>query len=719
VNPVFDLSSLFFLFLILCVAGATLAALLPRQPNRLVLAWIGSLSSLTILIMSGEVLLSGHSWQLQLWPVWSLGRLVLTMDRLSALFVFITGLVFLPVSIFSAPYLNLKKYVKRYSLKSFGIYYHLLLAAIVLVLVAGDALSFLFTWEAMSIFSYLLVNYEHEKAETTHSGYLMLSLSEAGTIAVVIAFFLLARAASGLDFPALRTAAAGMSAASGWAIFLLSFFGFGVKAGLVPTNIWLPRAHPAAPGNVSAILSGVILNLGLYGIVRFNADLLPVSNMGAGAIVLIVGSISALVGILYATIRNDLKEMLAHSSIENIGIITAGLGAGFIFRVAGFPALAGLAFIAAFYHMLNHSLYKALLFLGAGAVDYGAGERDLDRLGGLIRVMPQTGFFFLIGALSIAALPPFNGFVSEWLTLQTMLRSVELHSMGIKIIFAICAAALALTAALAVTCFVKAFAMGFLGVARSPKAGKALEVSRSMQTPMAILALCCLLCGILPTYIIPVLDNTIATFTHEHVVAELVPPFFTAPHGNAQFPQAFVSEFHDLGAQVGRTFLPGRGLVVLHRGTARNPVVFAMSTSYTFVVLIVLLLGSLVFFKVLTRIRQVVRGPAWAGGVRRLLPNMTYTATGFSNPVRVIFQAVFRPVIFDEMRETVAEHFLMAVKSQRQEVHILERTIFRPCASFGRSLAAWLGKIHSGSVNLYAAYILLSLVIVLIIQRLM
>ncbi len=714
-----DPKRLFFLFLILCGAGVVLAALLPRRANRVVLAWIGSLSSLTILWVGGAVLLSGQAWQVDLWNIWSLGPMVLKMDRLSALFVFIAGLVFLPVSIFSASYMNLPKYVKRYGFKSFGIYYHLLLAAIVLLLVAGDMLSFLLAWEAMSIFSYLLVNYEHEKEDTTKAGYLMLSLGEAGTIAVVLAFFLLARTATGLDFPALRAAAAGMGQASAWAIFLLSFFGFGVKAGLVPTNIWLPLAHPAAPSNVSAILSGVILNLGLYGIVRFNADLLPVKDIGAGAIVLIVGSISALVGILYAVIRNDMKEMLAHSSIENIGIITAGLGAGFIFRIAGLPALAGIAFIAAFYHLLNHSLYKALLFLGAGAVDYSAGERNMDRLGGLIRVMPWTSLFFLVGALSIAALPPFNGFVSEWLTLQTMLRSVELSSMGIKIIFALCAAALALTAALAVTCFVKAFAMSFLGLARSPKASKAVEVNRSMQAPMAILALCCLLFGILPTYVIPVLDNTIATFTHEHMVDELVPPFFTAPQGNARFPQEFVSEFHDLGAQVGRTFLPGQGLVVMHRGTEHNPVVYAMSTSYTFVVLILLMGGSLILFRVLTRSRKVDRGPVWAGGVRQLLPKMTYTATGFSNPVRVIFEAVFRPVIFDEMRETVAEHFLIAVKSQRQEVYILERTMFSPLARLGRWLAALLGKIHSGSVNLYAAYILISLGIVLIIQRLM
>jgi len=715
----FDLHRLFFLFLILCAAGVILAAVLPRRQNQAVLAWIGSLSSLAILIVSGNVLLSGHVWQLKLWNLLSLGNMILKMDRLSALFVFITGLVFLPVSIFSGQYMNLKKYVKRYSLRSFGIFYHLLFASIILLLVAGDVLSFLLTWEAMSIFSYLLVNYEHEKEETTRSGYLMLSLSEAGTLAAVLAFFLLGRTAAGLDFPSLKTAAAGMSEASRWAIFLLSFFGFGVKAGLVPTNIWLPRAHPAAPSNVSAILSGVILNLGLYGIVRLNADILPVSDVGAGALVLIVGTVSALVGILYATIRNDLKEMLAYSSIENMGIITASLGAGFIFRVAGLPVLAGIAFIAAFYHMLNHSLYKALLFLGAGAVDYSAGERNMDRLGGLIRVMPWTSLFFLVGALSIAALPPFNGFVSEWLTLQTMLQSVALHSMGIKIIFALCAAALALTAALAVTCFVKAFAMTFLGVARSQKASEAVEVTRSMRTPLGILAVCCLLFGILPTYIIPVLDDTIATFTHEHMVDELVPPFFTVTKGNAKFGEAFIAEFHDLGAQVGRDFIPGRGLVVLHRGTERNPVVFAMSTSYTFVVLILLLAGSIILIRILTRVRTVTRGPAWAGGVRQLFPNMTYTATGFSNPVRVIFQAVFRPLIFDEMKETVAEHFLIAVKSQRKEVYILERTVFSPGAKLAQSLATLLGRIHSGSVNLYAAYILIALAIVLVIQRLM
>ena len=308
----------------------------------------------------------------------------------------------------------------------------------------------------------------------------MLAMSEAGTLAAALAFFLL-RDARKLDFASLKAASTGMSETARWAVFLLSFFGFGVKVGLVPSNIWLPRAHPAATGNVSALLSGVILNLGLYGILRVNADMLPLNQAGPGIIVLIVGTISALVGILYATTENDMKKMLAHSSIENMGIMTAGLGAGFVFTASGYPVLAGIAFTAALYHMTNHALYKALLFLGVGAVDVSVGHRDMDRLGGLIKVMPWTGLFVLVGALSIAALPPFNGFVSEWLTLQTMLRSAVLSSRAVKIVFALCGAALALTAALAVTCFVKAFAMSFLGISRSPKAKTAVEVKRSMR----------------------------------------------------------------------------------------------------------------------------------------------------------------------------------------------------------------------------------------------
>jgi hydrogenase-4 component B len=710
----FEINSLFILFLILCGLGAALSAVTPGRRNPMILSWIASASAIAILLTSGEALFYGQPFQLRLWDLFSFGPLVLRMDRLSALFVFVTGLVYLPVSIYSAAYM--RSYLNRYSLRSFGLYYHLLFASIVLLLVAADVVTFLFSWELMSILSYLLVNYKHEEEDNTRAGYLMLAMSEAGTLAAALAFLLLAGMSGNLDFVSLKAASGGMSEIMRWAVFLLSFFGFGVKVGLVPNNIWLPRAHPAATGNVSALLSAVILNLGLYGILRVNADLLPLNQIAPGIIVLIVGSVSALVGILYATTENDMKRMLAHSSIENMGIMTAALGAGFVFAASGYPLLAGMAFTAALYHMINHALYKALLFLGVGAVDSSLGHHDMDRLGGLIKVMPWTGLFVLVGALSIAALPPFNGFVSEWLTLQTMLRSAVLSSSAVKIVFALCGAALALTAALAVTCFVKAFAMSFLGISRSPSAKSVGEVKGSMRAPMGILALCCLLLGILPTYVIPVLDTVITPLTGESISDTLVPPFFSMRQGNAQFSDAFLADFHTLGAQTGHSFLPGRGLVVLHQGTEKNPVVFAMSTSYTFIVLLLLLGGVFVVVRRLTKSRTVVKRPVWDGGLRRLMPEMTYTATGFSNLVRVIFEAVFRPSTFEDRKETIAEHFRLAIKNGRKEVHILDRAFFLPAARAIQWTASLLGRMHTGSVNAYAAYVLISLIIILMIH---
>jgi len=311
----------------------------------------------------------------------------------------------------------------------------------------------------------------------------------------------------------------------------------------------------------------VIVNLGIYGIIRINLDLAPAHGPGPGLIVLVIGSLSALIGILYATIESDMKRLLAHSTIENMGIVAAGIGAAMIFVATGHSVIAAIALIAALYHLINHAVYKALLFVGTGAVESGTGSRDLDELGGIARLMPWTSAFFLVGVLSIAALPPFNGFVSEWLTLQTLLRSAVLGSPVIKIIFAICGALIALTAGLAVTCFAKVYAMGFLGISRSDRAARAHEVHWGVRSPLAILALCCVLLGVLPTYVIPVLDRAASALAHASAVPALVPPFFLPADQSAEnLPPQFLAEFHDLGAHVGESVLPGRGLVVLHRG---------------------------------------------------------------------------------------------------------------------------------------------------------
>ena len=708
------LAELFVAFFLLCALGIIAAAIVPERAIAPVLAVIGAMSALVLLLASALLLLGDGSFTAELWPVLTLGTLTLTADRLSALFLFAAGLVYLPVSIFSAGYLNAHK--THYSLRYFAVLYHALFASIVLILVAADAVSFLVAWEFMSIASYLLVTINRERAESAQAGYIMLAMSEAGTIAVAAAFFLLAAVGGTLDFETLRLSGAHVSGAVGWAVFLLSFFGFAVKAGLLPVNSWLPLAHPVAPTNVSALLSAVIANLGIYGIARFNLDLHPVTGAGPGLIVLVVGSLSALIGILYATVQSEMKRLLAHSTIENMGIVAAGIGAAMIFLATDHPAVAGIALIAALYHLTNHSVYKALLFVGTGAVEAGTGTRDLDLLGGIARRMPWVSAFFLVGVLSISALPPLNGFVSEWLTLQTILRSAVLTSTPIKVMFALCGAFLALTAGLAVTCFAKVFAMGFLGMPRSEGAAQAVESRAGTRAPLALLAAFCVLLGVLPTYTIPVIDRATTPLTHASATAALVPPFFSAAtQKREKLPPAFVADFHNLGAQVGSSVLPGRGLVVLHRGGEQNPVVFAMSTSYMLCVLALIIAVVFVAFRLLARHRKLQRAPVWAGGLRRLTPGITYTATGFSNPVRVIFEAILQPAKGEDSIEAVARHFRTAIRRNHAETHVVDRLLLDPAVKGLRRIAAAARLMHVGNVNAYAAYILLTLLLVLIV----
>jgi hydrogenase-4 component B len=707
---------LLVLILTLCAAGVILPLVLEQRLTPLIVGLVGASASVLLLCFSAASLFAGVSFSATLWTIPSLATLTLSLDRLSALFLFVSGLVLLPGSIFAAG--NLSKYIGRYSLRAFSVPYFALFATLVLIPLSADAVSFLMLWESMSILIYLLVNYEDKVEEHTRAGYLMLAVGEAGTLLIALAFIVLANNGS-LEFAAMKDAGTALGDYARWAVFLLAFFGFGVKGGIIPVNFWLPRAYTAAPDAFVPVLAGATLNLGFYGIVRLNGDLLPATMVGPGLVALIIGSVTALLGILYATTQSDLKTLLAHSSIENAGIITAALGAGFIFVASGHFPIAAIAFAAAFYHMANHSIYKALLFFSTGAVDSSVGTRNIDRLGGLIKTMPYSALFFLVGALSIAALPPFNGFVSEWLTLQTMLQSAELAATGVKIVFALCGAILALTAALAVTCFVKAFAMSFLGMARSDAVTQARPARLSATGPMTFLALLCLILGVTPTYVIPILDGAIAPIAQQARAADaLVPPFFAGNLDHGELPAAFVADFHALGAQVGQSVMPGRGLVVMHRGGAANPVVFAMSTSYMAVVLALMLLATYVVFRlVVARSRAVARREVWAGGMRRLLPEMTYTGTGFSNPVRVIFEAVFRPTTVEDTRETVGLHFRAAIRRTRGENHVLDRLVLNPIADAALWISNGFARMHHGFLNAYVLYGLSALIVALLIAR--
>ncbi|MGB8363326.1 MAG: hydrogenase 4 subunit B [Rhizomicrobium sp.] len=390
------------------------------------------------------------------------------------------------------------------------------LAGMNLVVVADDAFGFLVAWEFMSLASWALVMTHHRAEENMHAAYVYLLMASFGTFALLLAFGLLAGADGHYAFESMRAHALPITTAS--LILVLVLLGAGSKAGLVPLHVWLPLAHPAAPSHVSALMSGVMTKVAVYVFIRICFDLLGGSQAWWwGLVVAGLGGASAVMGVLYGLLQSDLKRVLAYSTIENIGLVFAGLGLALAFRADHLAALAAIAFAAALLHAFNHSLFKSLLFFGAGAVLTSTGERGMNRLGGLIHRMPVTSFTFLVGAAAISALPPLNGFVSEWLTFQAILQSPRLMEWGLKIAMAGVGGLLALAAALAAACFVRAFGMVFLGRPRSEAAAQALEVDRFSLGAMAILAGSCLLAGVAPGFILDRLAPLAQTLVGGHM----------------------------------------------------------------------------------------------------------------------------------------------------------------------------------------------------------
>ena len=382
-------------------------------------------------------------------------------------------------------------------------FYPIFLVAMNLVLVADDAFVFLLSWELMSLASWLLVLSTHRQPETPPAAFLYLVMASFGTGALLLAFGLLSGGVGSYAFEALR--GAGLDSMKAAVVFGLAIIGAGSKAGLFPLHVWLPPAHSAAPSHVSALMSGIMTKVAVYGLVRILFDLMGTSPWWWGVVVLVLGGVTALMGVLYAVMQHDLKRLLAYHTVENIGIIVIGLGLALAFRADHLDALAGLALVAALLHVFNHAMFKSLLFLGAGAVLMATRERDMEHLGGLIHRMPRTAFVFLIGSVAISALPPFNGFVSEWLTFQAILDGSLLPQWLLKFAVPVVGAMLALSAALAAVCFVKAFGVVFLGRPRTEAAAGAREVSLVMVAPMACFAAICTLVGVLPILLVDLL----------------------------------------------------------------------------------------------------------------------------------------------------------------------------------------------------------------------
>ena len=432
----------------------------------------------------------------------------LRVDPLAGFFLMLLGSVAAGISVYAGGYFR-EETVGRLML--IGLQYHVFLASMAFVILADDAYLFMVAWETMALSSYFLVTTDHEQPAIRSAGFLYLLIAHLGALAILLCFGVMHGGQGDYSFDALRAA----NLAPGWATaaFLLAFFGFGAKAGMIPLHAWLPEAHPAAPSPVSALMSGIMIKTAIYGMVRVIYDLIGNLRWEWGMVVLVVGAGTTLFGVLYALMQHDLKRLLAYHSVENIGIILLGLGLSMVFIGFGHHAAGILGLIAALYHTLNHAVFKGLLFLGAGSILHSSKLRNLNDMGGLIRTMPKTAFYFLIGALAISALPPLNGFVSEWLTFQTALQAPVLQNGVVRSLLPLFAATLALAGALTAMCFVKVYGIAFLGrprkAADAPReagheaqavpGGGAHDAGNMERFGMAWLAAGCFVLGLFPT----------------------------------------------------------------------------------------------------------------------------------------------------------------------------------------------------------------------------
>jgi len=475
-------------------------------------------------------------------------------------------------------------------------FYPVFLAAMNLVVLADDAYTFLLSWEFMSLASWALVMAHHREADNARAGYIYLAMASFGTLSLLLGFGLLAGVQGDYAFAAMR----GGQHTPAVAACILGFvlLGAGSKAGLVPLHVWLPLAHPAAPSHVSALMSGVMTKVAVYGFLRIVFDLLAQPSWWSAMTVLALAGVTAAVGVLFALMQNDLKRLLAYSTVENIGIVFIGLGLALAFQANGMRGWAALALTAALLHVLNHSLFKSLLFFGAGAVLTATGRRDLDALGGLIHRMPVTSFAFLIGCVAISALPPLNGFVSEWMTFQAMLFSPQLPQWGLKILIPAVGVLLALSAALAASCFVRAFGIAFLGRPRTPPAAEAAEVDGISLAAMLGLAALCLLLGILPGLAI----DAIAPVT-QALVGDRMPMQSALPW---------------------LTIVPAAG----ERSSYNGLLVFLFIAASAW-------LAALAIHR--TASHAVRRSDPWDCGFPDLSPATQYTAGSFGQPIRRVF----------------------------------------------------------------------------------
>jgi hydrogenase-4 component B len=672
------MNTLFIVMISAYAAGALGALLIGRGVlGRGVAALGASIGSTAGLMLGMNAIITGQAFTLTSVRILPLTGLMVHLDGLSAFFLVIIGLLGLAAAIYGFGYSA--SYEGRYSLRMLGALLNVLLLSLSVQVVADNALTFLIAWEGMSLSAYWLVLTEHDQPETVRAGVWYIAMTHAGFAALVAVFLLLSGGELTTSFTAMRSNAAALSPAMRNVIFVLALFGFGSKAGIVPLHVWLPMAHPVAPSHVSALMSGIVIKMGIYGLVRVVLDLLGGGPVWWGGVVLGVGAVSALLGVLYALMEHDLKRLLAYHSVENIGIILIGLGAGMIFQSYELMTLAALGFIGGLYHTINHATFKGLLFLGAGSVLHATHTRNMEEMGGLIKRMPVTALCFLIGSAAISALPPLNGFASEWIVFQALLGGFNIPKPEVAVLMPIAVGMLALTSGLAAACFVKAFGISFLAIPRSKEAEHASEAPLSMRAGMVLLALACVVLGLAPFVIVPAMGRMIAGLGR-------------LPDTQAQFT---------LGLSLSSPNGFGR----------MSPTLMAAG------VLLLLALVPLVMLMLRINWKRRV-GESWGCGRLGQTPRMEYTATAFAEPLRRIFAELYRPtkeLTIDFHPES--KYFVQSIEYRSEITPWFEKYIYDPCLWLVRLLATVVRRLQSGSLNAYLVYVTLALVILLLFAR--
>ncbi len=589
------------------------------------------------------------------------------LDALSALFLVVANLGGCAASIFGLGYGRHEHEPGRVLP-----FYAAFLSGMNLVVLADDAFTFLLSWEFMSLASWALVMAHHRERGNAHAGYVYIVMASFGTLALLLAFGLLAGAEGGYGFDAIRNAARSPLAKA--LVLILALLGAGSKAGLVPIHAWLPLAHPAAPSHVSALMSGVMTKVAVYGFVRIVFDLVGATAWWWSVILLPLAGITTVLGVLYALMEHDLKRLLAYHTVENIGIIFVGLGLALAFRAAGIDWAAALAMTAALFHVLNHMLFKSLLFFGAGAVLTATGERDMEHLGGLIHRMPHTALAFLIGCAAISALPPLNGFVSEWLTFQAILASPQLPQWVLKFLAPAVGALLALAAALAATCFVKAFGITFLGRPRTAPAAAASEIDRFSLGAMYGLAVLCVLAGILPGLVIDALGPAVGLMTGGRMpIQRDVPWWSIVPIAEA-------------------------------RGSYNGWLVFLFIAAVGG-------LAALAIHRVASRALR--RAPAWDCGFPDARPATQYGSASFAQPIRRVFGAhVFAA---RERVDMPAPGEMRPAKFQVRLRDLIWDWCYAPVAAAVGAAADRLNALQFLTIRRYLTLVFFSLVLLLLV----